>query len=95
MRGKQGHSAYLHKALNPMPAVALLAHRLSSHRLDDGTDHFDPSTLSVTTIDTGNAASNVIPAETRMTVNIRFNDIHTGEEPCRNGSGPRPKRVSF
>jgi succinyl-diaminopimelate desuccinylase len=76
--GKQGHSAYLHKALNPMPAVALLAHRLSSHSLDQGTDHFDPSTLSVTTIDTGNAASNVIPARTRMTVNLRFNDLHTG-----------------
>ncbi len=76
--GKQGHSAYLHKALNPMPAVALLAHRLSSHTLDEGTDHFDPSTLSVTTIDTGNTASNVIPARTRMTVNLRFNDLHTG-----------------
>lgn len=76
--GKQGHSAYLHKALNPMPAVALLAHRLSSHVLDEGTDHFDPSTLSVTTIDTGNPASNVIPARTRMTVNLRFNDLHTG-----------------
>ncbi|MBY6202883.1 succinyl-diaminopimelate desuccinylase [Maritalea mobilis] len=76
--GKQGHSAYLHKTLNPMPAVALLAHRLSSHTLDEGTDHFDPSTLSVTTIDTGNPASNVIPARTRMTVNLRFNDLHTG-----------------
>jgi len=76
--GKQGHSAYLHKALNPMPAVALLAHRLSSHKLDEGTDHFDPSTLSVTTIDTGNPASNVIPARTRMTVNLRFNDLHSG-----------------
>jgi succinyl-diaminopimelate desuccinylase len=76
--GKQGHSAYLHKALNPMPAVALLAHRLSSHVLDAGTDHFDPSTLSVTTIDTGNPASNVIPARTRMTVNLRFNDLHSG-----------------
>jgi succinyl-diaminopimelate desuccinylase len=77
--GKQGHSAYLHKALNPMPAVALLAHRLSTHVLDEGTEHFDPSTISVTTIDTGNTASNVIPAKTRMTVNIRFNDLHTGE----------------
>jgi succinyl-diaminopimelate desuccinylase len=76
--GKQGHSAYLHKALNPMPAVAMLAHRLSQHVLDEGTDHFDPSTLSVTTIDTGNTASNVIPARTRMTVNLRFNDLHSG-----------------
>jgi succinyl-diaminopimelate desuccinylase len=77
--GKQGHSAYLHKALNPMPAAADLAHRLSTHMLDDGTAHFDPSTISVTTIDTGNAASNVIPARTRMTVNIRFNDLHSGD----------------
>lgn len=76
--GKQGHSAYLHKALNPMPAVAALAHRLSTHVLDEGTDHFDPSTISVTTIDTGNPASNVIPARSHMTVNIRFNDLHTG-----------------
>ena len=78
VKGKQGHSAYLHKVLNPMPAVALLAHRLSLHVLDEGTDHFDPSTCSVTTIDTGNPATNVIPAETRMTVNLRFNDLHTG-----------------
>ncbi len=77
--GKQGHSAYLHKALNPMPAVAVLAHRLSHHVLDEGTEHFDPSTISVTTIDTGNPASNVIPARTRMTVNVRFNDLHTGD----------------
>jgi succinyl-diaminopimelate desuccinylase len=61
-----------------MPAMAELAHRLSTHVLDEGTEHFDPSTISVTTIDTGNAASNVIPARTRMTVNIRFNDLHTG-----------------
>lgn len=78
VRGKQGHSAYLHKVLNPLPAVALLAHRLSAHVLDEGTDHFDPSTCAVTTIDTGNSATNVIPAETRMTVNLRFNDLHTG-----------------
>ncbi|MBY6113716.1 succinyl-diaminopimelate desuccinylase [Mameliella alba] len=76
--GKQGHSAYPHRALNPMPAMARLMDRLSSHVLDEGTPHFDPSTLAVVTIDTGNAATNVIPAQTRATVNIRFNDLHTG-----------------
>ncbi|MFM2354750.1 MAG: hypothetical protein RLZZ528_486, partial [Pseudomonadota bacterium] len=40
--------------------------------------HFDASTLAVTTIDTGNTASNVIPARATATVNIRFNDAHTG-----------------
>ena len=45
--------------------------------LDDGTEHFDASTLAVTTIDTGNTATNVIPAECRATVNVRFNDAHS------------------
>ncbi len=76
--GEQGHSAYPHRACNPLPAMARLMDRLSGHVLDEGTDHFDPSTLAVVTIDTGNPATNVIPAECRATVNIRFNDAHTG-----------------
>ncbi len=77
--GVQGHSAYPHRARNPLPAMARLADRLSSHVLDEGTDHFDPSTLAVVTIDTGNPTTNVIPESTRMTVNIRYNDAHSGD----------------
>ncbi len=76
-RGVQGHSAYPHRARNPVHAMAALAGRLSGKVLDEGTEHFDPSTLAITTIDTGNTASNVIPADCRMTVNIRFNDAHS------------------
>ena len=76
--GKQGHAAYPHRALNPMPAMARLMDRLASHELDSGTAHFDPSTLAVVSIETGNSATNVIPAETRAIVNIRFNDTHSG-----------------
>ena len=76
--GIQGHSAYPHRAKNPLPAMARLMDRLSSHELDTGNDHFDASTLAVVTIDTGNPATNVIPAQCRATVNIRFNDIHSG-----------------
>jgi len=75
--GVQGHSAYPHRAKNPLPAMARLIDRLASHKLDGGTAHFDASTLAVTTIDTGNTANNVIPANCRATVNIRFNDEHT------------------
>jgi succinyl-diaminopimelate desuccinylase len=77
--GVQGHSAYPHRANNPIPALARLVDRMSSHELDRGTDHFDPSTLAFVTIDTGNPATNVIPAQTRAAVNIRYNDLHTGE----------------
>lgn len=80
VRGTQGHSAYPHRANNPLPAMARLVDRLSSHVLDEGTDHFDPSTLAVVTIDTGNPATNVIPAACQATVNVRFNDAHSSHE---------------
>ncbi len=76
--GIQGHSAYPHRAKNPLPAMARLMDRLASHTLDEGTEHFDASTLAVVTIDTGNPATNVIPATCSSTVNIRFNDTHSG-----------------
>lgn len=75
--GIQGHAAYPHRAKNPVPVLARLIDRLASATLDEGTAHFDPSTLAVTTFDTGNPATNVIPASCRATVNIRFNDTHT------------------
>ncbi len=76
--GVQGHSAYPHRAKNPLPALARLMDRLASHELDQGTDHFDASTLAVVTMDAGNPATNVIPAQCSGTVNIRFNDRHSG-----------------
>ena len=76
-RGAQGHSAYPHRAKNPLPALARLVCELTRYELDQGTEHFDASTLAVTTIDTGNPANNVIPAETKATVNIRFNDAQS------------------
>jgi succinyl-diaminopimelate desuccinylase len=76
--GKQGHAAYPHRANNPLPAMMRLLDRLASHELDQGSGHFDPSTLAVVTVDTGNKATNVIPAQCRGVVNIRFNDHHSG-----------------
>jgi succinyl-diaminopimelate desuccinylase len=77
VRGVQGHVGYPRNALNPIPAIAALIEKLSSHVLDEGTEHFEPSSLSFTTVDVGNPATNVIPAEARATFNIRFNDTHT------------------
>ena len=76
--GVQGHSAYPHRAKNPMSAIVALLARLEAQPLDTGTAHFDASTLAITTIDCGNPANNVIPAKGRATVNIRFNDAHSG-----------------
>ncbi|AWD22190.1 succinyl-diaminopimelate desuccinylase [Fuscovulum blasticum] len=77
-QGVQGHSAYPHRAKNPMSALVRLMSRLEAAPLDQGSDHFDASTLAITTIDCGNPATNVIPARGTATVNIRFNDLHSG-----------------
>lgn len=76
-QGRQGHSAYPQRAANPLPVLVRFLDRVASHELDRGTDHFDPSTLALTTIDTGNPANNVIPGTARATLNIRFNDRHS------------------
>jgi succinyl-diaminopimelate desuccinylase len=78
LHGKQGHSAYPQRADNPVHRLVRVLHGLTAAPLDEGSEGFEPSTLQVTGFDTGNAASNVIPAEARAMLNIRFNDRHTG-----------------
>jgi succinyl-diaminopimelate desuccinylase len=75
--GVQGHVAYPHRAANPVPDIAGLVVALSQEPLDHGSAQFQASNLEFTSIDVGNTASNVIPAQARAKFNIRFNDLHT------------------
>ena len=81
--GIQGHTAYPQFADNPLPRLVAMLAAIDARRLDEGTEHFPPSDLQLTTIDVGNGASNVIPATARATFNIRFNDLHTGDSLTR------------
>lgn len=76
VEGKQGHVAYPHKADNPIPKLARLIERLSAKPLDNGNDHFDPSTLTFTSFDVGNPAGNVIPSKAVLKFNIRYSTEH-------------------
>jgi succinyl-diaminopimelate desuccinylase len=78
-RGRQGHVGYPHLADNAAHRLVAVLHRLTTTPIDDGTDHFEPSGLQVTTIDIGNAATNVVPAKARAVLNIRYNDSQTPE----------------
>jgi succinyl-diaminopimelate desuccinylase len=78
VHGVQGHVAYPHRADNPVHRLVAAAAALTAHRLDEGTAWFEPSCLQITSIDVGNAAANVIPAQATARLNIRFNDRHTG-----------------
>jgi succinyl-diaminopimelate desuccinylase len=76
VEGKQGHAAYPHKADNPIPKLAHFIDRIAAAKLDQGNDHFDPSTLAVTSFDVGNPAGNVIPSRATAKFNIRFSTEH-------------------
>lgn len=78
VEGTQGHVAYPHRAANPIPVLVGLLARLQGRRLDDGYTGFQPSNLEVTTIDVGNTATNIIPAQAKARLNIRFNPVHRG-----------------
>jgi succinyl-diaminopimelate desuccinylase len=75
--GKQGHVAYPALAENPVRALLDMLSALSNQPFDKGSKEFQPSNLEVTSIDVGNSAFNVIPAEARARFNARFNDKHT------------------
>jgi succinyl-diaminopimelate desuccinylase len=81
--GHQGHVAYPHRAENPIPPLARIIAALDAVHLDDGTDAFPPSNLEFTGIDTPTHASNVIPGSATAQLNIRFNNLHRGEELVR------------
>jgi succinyl-diaminopimelate desuccinylase len=78
--GSQGHTAYPHLADNPLSRMVKMLLPLTEERLDEGTEHFQPTTVAIVSIDTGNSATNVIPNKATATFNIRFNDSRTGED---------------
>ena len=79
VHGTQGHVAYPHLADNPVPKLVQLLAQLLAHPLDEGTEHFQPSRLEITSIDVGNPATNVIPATASARFNIRFNPLHSAD----------------
>ena len=80
VKGIQGHAAYPHMADNPIPHLIQMLSALIDEPFDAGSDHFQTSTLTVTTVDVGNATTNVIPAQAQAGFNVRFNDLHTSAD---------------
>ncbi|WP_041527088.1 succinyl-diaminopimelate desuccinylase [Paracoccus aminophilus] len=76
-KGVQGHAAYPHLTKNPLHALIRYLGVLTAEPLDQGTAHFEPSGLQVTSIDTGNKTTNIVPERATALLNIRFNDAHS------------------
>lgn len=80
VHGTQGHVAYPDRADNPAHRLARVLAALTAAPLDAGSAHFEPSSLQITSIDIANPANNVIPAQASARLNIRFNDLHRGDD---------------
>ena len=78
VHGTQGHTGYVHLADNAAERIVRMLNAVLSMELDKGSEHFQPSTLAISTIDVGNSATNIVPGEAHAVFNIRFNDLHTG-----------------
>ena len=83
INGAQGHVAYPDRADNPIRRLVPILSALQARHLDSGTDWFTPSNLEITDLEVGNPATNVIPAQAKARLNIRFNDTHRGEDLAR------------
>lgn len=79
VHGTQGHTAYPQLADNPLHHLARMLNAVTSEPLDAGNAHFPPSSLQLTSVDVGNATTNVIPAKATALFNVRFNDIHSSK----------------
>lgn len=78
--GVQGHVAYPEKSANPVPVIAEIIHKISSHKFDNGNEFFQPTNLEFTSIDVGNKAVNIIPAKASAKCNIRFNNEQSADK---------------
>lgn len=79
VHGTQGHTGYVHLADNAAHRLVSMLHALTNLELDRGSEHFQPSTLAISSIDIGNTAENVIPGRAEARFNVRFNDLHSGD----------------
>jgi succinyl-diaminopimelate desuccinylase len=78
VHGIQGHVAYPHRVDNPVHRLVRIAAALTAAPIDAGSEYFEPTSIQVTSIDVGNAATNVVPASAKLMLNIRFNERHSG-----------------
>ena len=78
-KGTQGHVAYPERADNPVGRLTQLLSHLPQGPIDEGTAMFQPSNLEVTGLLTTTMTHNVIPADAKAILNVRFNVSFTGE----------------
>jgi succinyl-diaminopimelate desuccinylase len=79
VRGIQGHVAYPERLDNAIHRLSALIEALVREPIDNGSTHFQPTSLQFTTVDVGNSATNIAPGVAKARFNTRFNDLWTSK----------------
>jgi len=79
VRGVQGHVAYPERLDNAIHRLSAMIEALVREPIDNGSTHFQPTSLQFTTVDVGNKATNIAPGVARARFNTRFNDLWTSK----------------
>lgn len=72
VKGKQGHIAYPHMAINPIHRATPAINDLINEVWDHGNDYFPATSFQISNIHAGTGASNVIPGDIVIDFNFRF-----------------------
>jgi succinyl-diaminopimelate desuccinylase len=79
VRGVQGHVGYPERLDNPLHRLSAMIEALVREPIDEGSKHFQSTSLQFTTIDVGNKATNIAPGTVHARFNTRFNDLWTSK----------------
>ena len=80
VKGKQGHVAYPHLAINPNHTAANAIAELCETVWDNGNEYFPATTFQISNINSGTGATNVVPGTLNTLFNFRYSTEVTAEQ---------------
>lgn len=80
VKGKQGHVAYPHLAINPIHTASNALAELCETVWDNGNEYFPATSFQISNIQAGTGATNVVPGTMTVTFNFRYSTEVTAEQ---------------
>lgn len=80
VKGKQGHVAYPHLAINPIHTASKALAELCDTVWDNGNEYFPATSFQVSNIQAGTGATNVVPGTMTVTFNFRYSTEVTADQ---------------
>ena len=80
VKGKQGHVAYPHLAVNPIHSASKAIAELCDTVWDNGNEYFPATSFQISNINSGTGATNVVPGTMTALFNFRYSTEVTADE---------------